>query len=166
MLVCRPATLEQLQTELPAGRLYAVIDACDQSTVPLMAAAVGPERMVSLYEGSAAEAYWDIAPYLAQLDLDLMSWVRDVLWNEPWGFFAVSNGSFEALRRHFRQFLLVNLPDGEEVYFRFYDPRVMQSFLLTCNQDELTRLFGPVSKIVCSNVNSDAVVSYELIRTE
>ena len=43
---------------------------------------------------------------------------------QHWGIFFRSDGDQEALRKHFRKKLLVFLPDGRRVLFRFYDPRV------------------------------------------
>ena len=49
------------------------------------------------------------------------------------------------MRTHFRRFLLVEAPDGDSWYFRFYDPRVLERFLPTCDAAQLTDFFGPVS---------------------
>jgi len=33
---------------------------------------------------------------------------------------------------------------GKPLYFRFYDPRVLRTYLPTCNASELAQIFGPV----------------------
>ena len=45
---------------------------------------------------------------------------------------------------NFRKFLSVEGPEGEEWYFRYYDPRVLGTYLETCTAGELQNFFGPV----------------------
>lgn len=137
-------TLEPLSRQ---GGLFALVDACDAPEVPVMCQSLGESHAVSLYSGDAATTYSDIAPYLVHVDSEeVLDWLRQHLWETPWGIFVLSPGSnLNALRRHFRQFLMVQDPDGEEMYFRFYDPRVLPSFLPTCLPAEVRVLFGPVT---------------------
>jgi hypothetical protein len=69
-------------------------------------------------------------------------------WGNSWGVFLKSDATPRELRKHFRQFLMVQLADGEEVYFRFYDPRVLRVFLPTCTQPESEQFLGPVQSLV------------------
>ena len=136
---------ETLKTLAAQERLFAIVDACDAPQVPEVCEALGKSRAVSLYSGEAAVMYSDIAPYLFQVDAMVLDWLQQSLWHEPWGVFVVAPGSdLESLRKHFRQFLIVLDPEGEEMYFRFYDPRVLSTFLPTCLPTEITTLFGPV----------------------
>jgi Domain of unknown function (DUF4123) len=141
-LVSEELALERLREFAAAGQLYAVIDACDTPAVPEKARELGDSRAVSLYRGSADEMYWAFAPYLFVVDGDLLDWIVADLWTEPWGIFAVADKDLEAVRRHFRRFLLVRSPDGEQWYFRFYDPRVLKEFLSNGLRGELRALFG------------------------
>jgi len=50
----------------------------------------------------------------------------------------------EQLFEHLRSFLKVKEPDDKELFFRFYDPRVLRIFLPTCNAQEVFQFFGPV----------------------
>jgi hypothetical protein len=109
---------------------------------------LGEDRAVSLYSGSAEEDYWSFAPYLAKCDNDLIDWIVQNLWHDPWGLFVVAEGPLDSLRKHFRRFLLVDDPDGEEMYFRYYDPRVLRKFLPTCSSRELGLLFGEIDAFV------------------
>ena len=143
--------LETLATEKDAwrreaasGRLYAVIDSCDEPSVPKKVAEVGPERAVSLYRGSAEEQYERIAPYLFKVDDGVFDWIEKKLWPSPWGIFAAADVSLEEMRTHFRHFLTVKGTDGKKYLFRFYDPRILPGFLQSCNSGELANFFGPV----------------------
>ena len=41
---------------------------------------------------------------------------------------------------------MVQLAEGTQVYFRFYDPRVLREFLPTTTHAELLHFFGPVQE--------------------
>lgn len=142
LLETRAASLDELRALAAAGRLYAVIDACDTPSVPEKAREVGDARAVSLYRGSADEMYWAFAPYLFAVDGEVLDWIVGELWSEPWGIFAVADADLETVCRHFRRFLLVQSPEGEQWYFRFYDPRVLPTFLGTADHAQLEEFFG------------------------
>jgi hypothetical protein len=86
-----------------------------------------------------------------------MRWLLTNGWGNSWGIFLVSSTSLETLRRHFRRFLLVRDGAGNELYFRFYDPRVLRTFLPTCTGAETKRLFGPVGIYLMEAENGEAV---------
>ncbi len=140
----RDSSLDELRSWLAErpGSLYAILDSCDEPRVPDMANQLG-DRAVSLYRGTAEKDYWAIAPYLAVVDEPLLDWIVENLWEDPWGIFAVAETDLASLRTHFRRFLKVEDPDGKELLFRFYDPRVLPAFLTTCIESEAEHFFGP-----------------------
>lgn len=146
----RRTSLDELRTRLAErpGSLYAVLDACDEPRVPAKALELGEERVVCLYRGSAMRDYWAIAPYLAQVDEPLLDWIVESLWDDPWGIFAIAPTDLETLRKHFRRFLKVHNPEGKELLFRFYDPRILPVFLPTCLPWEAERFYGPIDGFV------------------
>lgn len=146
-------SLEELRRHASAGRLYAVVDACDTPSVPARADELGEGRAVSLYSGTAQEEYWSIAPYLFRVDGGVLDWITRDLWTEPWGIFAIADADFEAVRRHFKKFLVVRAPSGEQWYFRYYDPRVLTVFLPTCDPSQLGEIFGPIGGFVAGDGN-------------
>lgn len=125
------------------GRLYAVVDGCGAPSVPDMMRKVGDRRAVSLYRGRAEEELWGIAPYLVQVDGAVFDWLSRTLWAEPWGFFGVTDAELPAVRLHLRRFLVVESPEGEPWYFRFYDPRVLRKYLPTLDATRLAEFMGP-----------------------
>jgi len=50
------------------------------------------------------------------------------------------------VRRHLRQFLQAQLPSGEVVLFRFYDPRVWRTYLPTCEAAVLQQWFTGIAE--------------------
>jgi hypothetical protein len=43
---------------------------------------------------------------------------------------------------HFRQFMVIHDPDNKSVYFRFYDPRVLRTYLPKFDSDQLNLMYG------------------------
>lgn len=132
------ATLAELVPLCEAGRLYAVIDAA-RSPRALQLLEESVDAYASLYDGEAGRAHDDVAPYLVHLRGD--SWLLERLVSEghgdAWGIYVVSHRDFEAVRRHLRQFLMVEA-EGEErrLFFRFYDPRVLSTFAEVITADQ------------------------------
>jgi hypothetical protein len=99
-----------------------------------------------LYSGSLPPALETVAPYLVQLEHE-DRYTRELLqqaWGNSWGILIRCDSSLETLRRHLRQFLVVQGPRGERLVFRYYDPRVLRIYLPTCNAEELRTVFGPI----------------------
>ena len=126
-----------------------ILDACDDPRVPVKADELGADIAVSLYRGKAAVEYSAIAPYLIRVTPETLAWIKANLWAEPWGIFAVADASLSTLRKHFRQFLLVESPEGQCLYFRYYDPRVLPQFLATSTTDQVEPFFGPINRFAC-----------------
>lgn len=140
-----------------AGQLFAILDACDTPVVLEKAKALGEQRAVSLYRGGPGEELEAIAPYLVSVDANVFDWITETLWSEPWGFFARCPSDLESLRTHFRRFLMVESPEGEEWYFRYYDPRVLDRYLPTCTEGELADFFGPIASFALTDLESYGV---------
>jgi len=104
----------------------------------------------SLYEGVEGAKMAQIAPYLVKLapDSPLLEPLAKEGWGKSWGVYLTSAGDFHEIRRHLRRFLEVQLPDGEQVIFRYYDPRVMRIYLPTCMPEEANQFFGPIQRYV------------------
>ncbi len=143
MVVRIASSREQTYRLADTGYLYAVLDACDEPQVRKKSAKLGT-RAVSLYLGGPEERYSKIAPYLVVLDKPTLDWVTEKLWTRPWGIFVHSDARLETVRTQLRRFLKVKDPQGKAMFFRFYDPRILPSFLEASNQQELNAFFGPV----------------------
>ena len=137
-------SLASLRELAARGQLYAILDACDEPHVPVRMREIA-EHACCLYQGKSEHDLWAIAPYLARVDARLLDWIASTLWTDPWGVFAVSDAPLDELRTHFRKFLLVDAPGGDQWYFRFYDPRVLARFLSTSDAAQLADFFGPIT---------------------
>lgn len=120
------------------------------------------ERYQSLYEGLSAQVLADAAPYLVALraDSDLLRYLAFRAWGQSWAVFLTCRSEFDELRKHLRQFLKVKLDTGMEVYFRFYDPRVLRLFLPTSSGDDCVVFFGPVTRFLTEDESSKMVLEF------
>ena len=131
------------QQRLP---LYALLDAARDPGV-LAALRTSGEVYYSLYDGPEGEALDPVAPYLVQLHAQsplTHTLVREH-WGESWGVFLWALADFKAVRRQLRRFLMVQDARGKDMYFRFYDPRVLRVFLPTCTPAEVADFYGPIN---------------------
>jgi len=142
-----------------APRAYAILDAArDDGIYPALLAA--DCEWQCLYRGDAAVTMAEVAPYLVALDpaSKFTPWLLEKAWGNSWGVFFVATVKMEALRAHFRRFIMARLPDGRSVYFRFYDPRVLRVYLPTCTTEEREMLFGPVLRFVMEGEQKETLV--------
>ncbi len=125
--------------------LYALLDAAREPSV-LKVIFESKEEYQSLYEGAAGAQLTHFAPYLVRIPpkSPLLDTLVQQAWAKSWGVYLTCGQPLKDLRTHFRHFLTVKLPDGKQVSFRYYDPRVLRLFLPTCNVEEITQFFGPV----------------------
>ena len=129
--------------------LYALLDAAREPSV-LKVIFESKEEYQSLYEGASGAQLAHFAPYLIRIPekSPLIQTLISQAWSKSWGVFLTCDQPLKDLRTHFRKLLMVKLPDGKQVNFRYYDPRVLRIFLPTCNVDEVAQFFGPVKQFL------------------
>jgi hypothetical protein len=115
---------------------------------------------VSLYKGSAEEDLSSVAPYLFELDKEVFDFYTLYGKGNSWGVLLGSAWSFEQLKKHFRRFLMVKDEAGKQMYFRFYDPRVLRIFLPTCTKEQLMLFFGAIDFFVIEDEDADFVLLF------
>lgn len=117
---------------------------------------------VCLYRGDLEPDMAEVAPYLVRLepDSEFTDWVIGQGWGKHWGIFALSDADIQAMRRHFRRFLIVHDSHGKPLLFRYYDPRVLRVYLPTCNTEEMVTIFGPVVSYILEDKNPTTVLHF------
>lgn len=120
------------------------------------------EEWACLYRGELEPDLAEVAPYLIKLrpDSPLTDWILTEGWGHHWGIFAVTPAGLEALRRHLRGFLRVKDHTGQILYFRYYDPRVLQVFLPTCRRDEIQAIYGPVLSYITESADPGIALAF------
>ena len=145
----RAAQIALVAEPLP---LYAVLDAArDPRILDLLRTSACEQR--SLYDGLQGQILAGVAPYLVALrngDPLLASLVHEG-WGKSWGIYLACHRPMVEVRRHLRRLLMVDMeePAGRRrVYFRFYDPRVLGSFLPEANARQRAEMFGDVAALL------------------
>jgi hypothetical protein len=125
------------------GSLMALVDAVKDRRVLEILHSTNTEYR-SLYSNQQNEA---ISPLLVRIPAHslLLKQMIHEGWGHGWGVYLTCNVSLGELRDHFRRSLMVSMPDGVELFSRFYDPRFFRGFLEGCTAAEAERFFGPIS---------------------
>ena len=82
---------------------------------------------------------------------------------QNWGLMFYSSLSLEVLQRHFRRFLQAKLPDGTIALFRFYDPRVFNTYIRAAEPGERAPWFDGVMQYSVEDENGTSRHQYRLI---
>ena len=155
----KAAVLKHLQQV--RGPLYALVDAAREQSIPGRLERAGHE-FESLYEGGRGDELAAFGPWLVRIQSNaplLEELVRDG-WGNSWGVYLTCDRPLVEVRKHLRQFLLVKLPDGRQVYFRYYDPRVLRTYLPTCTSSEVREFLGPIALYIAEGTEDDQVLEF------
>ena len=117
-----------------------------------------------LYRGQIQPDLARAAPYLVKIEREhsFTNWFIKEHWGSSGGLFLLSEADLSTVYKHFRQFLVVKDSDGEKLYFRFYDPRVLRVFLPTCNDEELEAFFGAVDEYIVEDDDANFALSFTM----
>lgn len=116
-----------------------------------------------LYKGEAELKFGSVAPWL--FTYPKMSYFDD--WfisssgGQNWGVIIEARVKFEKIYFHLKKFLRVQSETGTIMHFRFYDPRVLPTFLETCDEEQLIEFFGPVDKFILEK--DYLMIEYQLV---
>ena len=151
-----------IEGQTPQG-VYALLDAARDDAIYQEIVNSDVEN-VCLYRGEKAVELATVAPYLIRLkrEYSFTQWLLSHGWGKSWGIFVQSPASFNELRQHFRTFLMVYDEEGKPLYFRYYDPRVLQVYLPTCNESELKAVFGPITRYLIEGEEANQMITYFL----
>lgn len=83
---------------------------------------------------------WPILPHLL-----------NVAWGKNRMVFFTCSHPFAEVRRHLRGLYLLQSEDGRRFRLRLYDGRLLQAFLASASDEELTHVFGPVQAYYCED---------------
>jgi hypothetical protein len=141
-----------------AANVYAVIDGASCENLLRKLDELAPENCC-LYAGDLEADLKEVAPHLVFLKEDdlFTKWLLANFFGKAWCIFARSTADFSTVRKHFRTFLMVKSPEGETLYFRYYDPRVLSIYLPTTNEEERNIVFGPISAYYCETLSREFI---------
>ena len=121
------------------------------------------DRLESLFAGDLADELADVGPYLGQLTSLLSdavgAIVLDFLVRRVAVLVLVHDGeqqqeplnpldvTFDQLHRHLRKFNVIYGSDSSPLYFRYYDPRVLDDVLCVMHASQLVEFFAPIQTL-------------------
>lgn len=167
--IAPPAPLGQVQSSVltyfqnlaATGTVYGIMDAAREPMILTYLNKHG-EQCQSLYEGEPGEALAPFGPWLVRLPghSALLSELIGQGWGNSWGIYLASSLPFAEVRKHFRRFLRVKIPDGRQVYFRYYDPRVLRTYLASSMPHEQKEFFGSIQRFVLEMPEGEGILEY------
>jgi hypothetical protein len=145
--------------------LLAMFDAARIRNLAPMLGALHLDFM-NLYSGSPAEEMASVAPYIAKLELrdDIEAWFATYPQTLPAALFLTGPVALTDARDHFRRFLQVIDAQKRQVYFRFYDPRVLGPFLSACNEMEKRQFFGRIHLFLACDPDAETASDQPALR--
>ena len=143
---------------------YAILDPARDEIIYAKLVLSDVER-ACLYQGSQAYDLAEVAPYLVRLRREdsFLEWLLNKGWGKSWGIFIESSANLDELREHFQNFITVYDEYDNSFLFRYYDPRVLQVYLPTCNETELQILFGPVRHYYVETEDGSSMTEYSYV---
>jgi len=144
-------------------RIYGLLDAArDQGIYPQVRDNAPTAQ--SLFQGSRARELALVAPYLVPLAPDdfLTTWFLQHGWGDKWGILCETSETLTELRRHFQRVFAVYNDAGKPLYFRFYDPRVLEDYLQSATPSELKKIFGSVQSFYVEGDDAGSLTQYLL----
>jgi hypothetical protein len=110
---------------LPGERLYLIVSAAsDAEALKSLYQHEPTTQAIPIWGGTPYAAWQPVMPYLTELkpNSSFLSWIAetDAL---DWGWLAVSRSEPNVVFEHLRSLTQVRMPDGTEVFFRFWDGR-------------------------------------------
>jgi hypothetical protein len=143
---------------------YAVLDGASVPDLPVRLHELDPVN-ICLYRGDLSDEMVYLAPYLVHLRPGgrFSDWLLAECWGKHWGIFVQSAASLTAMRKHFRELLTVHGPDGNPMLFRFYDPRALSPFLLTCDREQLQGMFGDIRYYFAESDDETQLFRFSLV---
>jgi hypothetical protein len=159
--------LEKLVTIIAAfdenAKLFAIVDGAQAVELAFMARLMG-HAVYTLFSGDMAEAVAHAGPYLVAVVRPLPfleKWVETIGRNA--GILLQTKAEIDVLYAHLREIFVVTDEEGQEYFFRYYDPRVIRTFLPTCTSGELDEFFSVVDRWI---VEDDSGTNYQIWRRE
>lgn len=136
-------TLHQQLFSDPQLTVYAVIDGASLPELLARLEENEPEH-TCLFRGELPFDLAETAPYLVKLEANSIfsKWLIEKSISIPCCIYTHSDKGFLVMRKHFRSLIDAELPDGEVVHFRYYDPRVLLVYLPTCTEEEKEIMYG------------------------
>ncbi|MCW8090317.1 DUF4123 domain-containing protein [Alteromonas sp. ASW11-130] len=116
-----------------------------------------------LWSGDLEPDIEEVAPYMVKLEkgADITEWLIKEGWGNHWNIFVSSILNPKEFRKQIRKLQLARSPEGKTLFFRFYDPRVLEIFLPSSDAQQRVDVFMKIERFYfpSSEMNSLLCVS-------
>jgi hypothetical protein len=118
----------------------------------------------NLFIGEVGKELEDVAPLLFDIseDIKVSDWFFEKGWGNSCGILMVSSVGISKLFVHFRKYLIVDNEYGGQLYFRYYDPRVFNIFLDSCDSVQLSDFFAPIDSFIVESNSDERACVYSI----
>jgi len=121
----------------------------------------------SLFRGSTGEKLWSVAPYLVDISssetfIEKMNLLieKDPMERRVMWLSAPIN--IDTLRKHLRYFLKMRKEDRSYIYFRFYDPYIVNSVFPNLSNDQSSEFFEKIDYMMAYDIRSNERLLFHL----
>ncbi|WP_332852285.1 DUF4123 domain-containing protein [Duganella sp. S19_KUP01_CR8] len=147
-------TLWAGDAELEGGHVHWLLDGARDPDIVHLVRASGLEH-TCLFSGDIHPRLQAAAPYLVHLPPGSPAAAALLKrgWGNAWGIFTIAKADITLAeqRLHLKKFLRVQTEDGKLLAFRYYDPRVLNTYLPTCTSEEFRTFLGPLARLVAES---------------
>ena len=149
-------------TEKDSATLYAVVDAARSDKV-LVRLVDAQSSCPSLFAGTDREPLFSAGPFLVSPweDADLFEWLTTEAWGAAMVVFLTSQAPYGQVLHHLQSLLKAVTEEDAEVLFRYYDPRVLRTYLSSCDAASAWRFMGPVVHWMAESDAGDELLCWQ-----
>jgi len=149
--------------------VYAILDGARNKRIEPMLNNGGLDYSC-LYESRLSYAMQRAAPHIVTLKKGhpLTRKILRMGWGDNWGLFIICKPdvAMSSVRFNCRRIAKVRLPDNKVVVFRYYDPRVMNTLLPTCDASQLREIYGRAEKFVMPSCDAQYLNMYGVVNNQ
>lgn len=154
----------------PGEKLYGVVHAARDKALAFDGAREFGWKLQWLFSEDAAQQMSVVAPYLVPIAFDANYPYRESAYLDLWarrlgcsaGILLMTDSGPRKLRDDLSWAFQAADDNGNDYFFRFYDPRVLRSFLNVCTLGEAKNLFGTVREILVDGESPGTILSCQV----
>jgi hypothetical protein len=149
--------------KLKPSRDHFVLALVDAARDPQLFDLLLAEESVCLFDGPLSDRLVRVLPRIVCPKIDgplVRAWAAHGR-GRSWGIWCTTTGPVCRARSKFHNSVQAQLPDGDVVQFRFYDPRVWRAYLPSCNTAELYYWFTGVNTFLAESAGGAGSIRYE-----
>ena len=151
----------------PGEKLYGLVDSARDKELAFEGARQFGWELQWLFSEGTAQQMRDVAPYLVPITFETSYPHRESAYLDLWaarlggnaGILLLTNSEPPQLRDDLSWAFQVADEDGNDYFFRFYDPRVLRHFAKVCTLGQAKNLFGTVRQILVEGESPGAILA-------